>query len=118
MFKIEMIGNLGANAEIQSVDGNQFLTFQVYHSEYYVDKSTGQVLKEVIRASVSYNRVSENLARVLEKGQKVFVRGFGSFRIYTGNDHLQHVGINIRATELEICFDRVEKPKAKDVKPL
>ena len=116
MFKITIIGNLGADAEIKQNDRGRFITFSLYHSDKFTDRTTGQIVTEVYRASVTYNSDSTNLAQYLKQGQRVYVRGNYSHRIYTGNDHMQHVGINVRATELEILFDKKEQEQ-DDPKP-
>lgn len=117
MLKLEMLGNLGADATLQQNERGKFITFSVYHSEFYTDRTTGERVKETQRASVSYNASPENLLQYLKTGTKVFIRGFASFRLFTGQDHLQHIGINIRATELEIIFDKLQEQQPEKPKP-
>lgn len=111
MIKVEMIGNLGADAQLQQNDRGRFVSFSLYHSETYYDKSTGEAIKSATRASVTYNGDLGELFKYLKQGFRVFVRGDLSVRTYTGNDHLTHAGINIRAREIEPIFDRLEKPQ-------
>lgn len=111
MIKIEMIGNLGADAEIKQNDRGRFVTFTLYHSETYYDKSTGEAIKQTTRASVTYNGELGELMKYMKTGFRLFVRGDLSVRTYTGNDHLTHAGINIRAREIEPIFDRLDRPE-------
>ena len=33
MFKVEVIGNLGADAQVKDANGTKFITFRVAHTE-------------------------------------------------------------------------------------
>ena len=35
MFKVEMIGNLGADCEVKDSNGSKFVTFRLAHTEKY-----------------------------------------------------------------------------------
>ena len=43
MLKVEMIGNLGADAEIKDHQGRKFVSFRVAHTEKWTDRTTGQI---------------------------------------------------------------------------
>lgn len=43
MIKLEIVGNLGADAEIKDYNGNKFVSFRVAHSEKWVDRQTGTI---------------------------------------------------------------------------
>lgn len=103
MLKAEIIGNLGADAQIIANSDGKFLSFRVADSKKYVDRSTGEVVKSVTWVSVTLNGDGGNLVKYLVKGTKVYVRGFLSSRLYTGNDGKKHAGLNIAATEIELC---------------
>lgn len=103
MLKMEIIGNLGADAEVQNYNGNQFLSFRVAHSEKYVSQD-GQQHTNTIWVSCSYNGNAANVIQYLKKGAKVFCRGFASFKVYSSPKTKQmEVGVSIRVQELELC---------------
>lgn len=115
-----MIGNLGADAEIKQNDRGRYITFNLYHSERWLDKTSGEVVKQKTRASVTYNGELGELMNYMKTGFRVFVRGDLQLRTYLGNDHQYHAGINIRAREIEPIFDRMEQtsPELENAKKM
>ena len=103
MFKVEFIGNLGADAEVKDVNGSKFVTFRVAH----VDKWTTQTgdKKEVTTwADVTLNNVESKVVPFLKTGVKVFVRGNGDLRVYSSpKDRCMKAGLRIAALEIELC---------------
>lgn len=108
MIKIEMIGNLGADAELKQNDRGNYVTFSLYHTERWLDRTTGEVVSQTTRASVSYNGDLGELMNYMKTGFRVFVRGDVQLRTYLGNDHAYHAGLNIRAREIEPIFEKKE----------
>lgn len=103
MFKVEFIGNLGADAEVKNVNGSKFLSFRVAH----VDKWTGedgQTHEQTEWADCTYNNVESKVIPFLKTGVKVFVRGNGSLRVYSSaKERKMKAGIKISVMEIELC---------------
>lgn len=97
MLKIEVIGNIGNDAEIKKINGNECVAFNVASSEKRngVDYTTW--------VSVLMNGSGGNLTQYLKKGAKVFVRGNLSVKQYQGNNGQWNVGINVSASEVQLC---------------
>lgn len=102
MLQLQLIGNLGADAQVKTYDGKEFLSMNVAHSQQFVDRD-GVVHKSVQWVSVATNYFSRNLVQYLVKGTKVFVQGSLSTKIFKGNDGAQHVGLNINADLIQLC---------------
>ena len=115
MIRLEIIGNLGADVEKRVQNGNTFYTFRVAHSEKKVSQNTGEVTTETTWISCSCNYISDKLLEYLKKGTKIFVRGFVSFKMFK-YDHEQRIGINLFATEIELCGGKQteSEPKTKE----
>ena len=115
MIRLEVIGNLGADVEKRVQNGSTFFTFRVAHSEKKVSQNTGEVTTETTWISCSCNYISDKLLEYLKKGTKVFVRGFVSFKMFK-YDHEQRIGINLFATEIELCGGKQNEsePKTKE----
>lgn len=112
MFKVEIIGNLGADAEKKTVNGSTFVGMNVAHTEKVVDKKTGELAPSTTWVSVTVNHNIDKILPYLVTGTKVYVRGFMRLKVYTGNDGQKHAGINVSATELELCGGiKAEHPK-------
>lgn len=108
MLKIEIIGNLGADAERKSSAYGDFYTFNVGSNRKFTNSSG---VLETRTDWVSCN-VNHDITRVLPwlvKGQKVFVRGDVSVRVYEKNG--QHfAGLNCNVRELELVGQKEAKP--------
>ena len=107
MFKIEVIGNLGADAETRVSNDATYVAFRVAHTVKSVDMQTGEVIRVAVWVSCSKAGECTNLMPFLRKGTKVFVRGNAQLKVYTGHDGKQHAGINLFVHELELCGSQV-----------
>ena len=107
MFKVELIGNLGADAETRVSNGATYVTFRVAHTVKNVDMQSGEIIREAVWVSCSKAGECTNLMPFLRKGTKVFVRGNAQLKVYTGHDGKQHAGINLFVHELELCGSQV-----------
>ena len=107
MFKIDVIGNLGADAETRVSNGATYVVFRVAHTVKSVDMQTGEVVRDAVWVSCSKAGDCANLMQYLRKGTKVFVRGNAQLKVYTGHDGKPHAGINLFVHELELCGSQV-----------
>lgn len=107
MFKIDVIGNLGADAETRVSNGATYVTFRVAHTVKNVDMQSGEIIREAVWVSCSKAGECTNLMPFLHKGTKVYVRGNAQLKVYTGHDGKPHAGINLFVHELELCGSQV-----------
>ena len=107
MFKIDVIGNLGADAETRVSNGATYVTFRVAHTIKNVDMQSGEIIREAVWVSCSKAGECTNLMPFLRKGTKVYVRGNAQLKVYTGHDGKPHAGINLYVHELELCGSQV-----------
>ena len=107
MFKIEVIGNLGADAETRVSNDATYVTFRVAHTIKSVDMQSGEMIREAVWVSCSKAGECTNLMQYLRKGTKVFVRGNAQLKVYSGHDGKPHAGINLFVHELELCGSQV-----------
>lgn len=104
MIKLEIIGNLGADAEVKVYNGNKFVSFRVVHTDKWVDKNTGIISTQATWVSCSLNGDGGGLTPFLKKGTKVFVRGTPNFVVYSSpKTHKMETGINLFVREVELC---------------
>lgn len=97
MLKIEVIGNIGNDAEVKNINGNECVAFNVASSEKRngVDYTTW--------VSVLMNGNGGNLTQYLKRGAKVFVRGNLSVKQYQDKNGQWCVGLNMSASEIQLC---------------
>jgi single-stranded DNA-binding protein len=103
MFKAELIGNLGADAEIKSGEGYSFVSMRVANTEKWKDEA-GNEHTNTDWIDVVYPKTDSALLPFLKSGVKVFVRGFVRLRVYSSQkDRKMKAGMSINATEIELC---------------
>lgn len=104
MIRIEMIGNLGADAEVKDYNGRKFVAFRMAHTDKWIDRATKQEHTSTVWASCSINGDGGNLLPFLKRGTKVFVRGSMSMNIFSSpKSHQMECGLNISVWEIELC---------------
>lgn len=104
MIKLELIGNLGADAQVQVYNGQKFVSFRVANTDSWTDKSTGEVVKSTQWVSCSMNGDGGGILPYLKKGSKVFVRGNAQFTTFSSpKSHKIEVGVNLYVREIELC---------------
>lgn len=104
MIRLEIVGNLGADAEIKDYNGNKFVSFRVAHSEKWVDRQTGAITTQTTWVSCSLNGDGKGLTEYLKKGTKVFLRGTPNFVTYSSpKTHKIETGVNLFVKEIELC---------------
>ena len=102
MLKFEVIGNLGADAEIKNIDGTKFVSMRVAHTERWKDEK-GEVKELTQWVDVTLNNVEHGIIPYLRAGVKIFARGTGSARIYSSKkDRMMKAGLKISAQEIEL----------------
>lgn len=104
MIRIEMIGNLGADAELKDNNGRKFVSFRLAHTDKWKNSQTGQDNVSTMWASCAINGDAHNLLPYLKKGVKVFVRGSVQLNMYSSpKTHQMECGLNIAVWEIELC---------------
>ena len=103
MLKVELIGNLGADADIKDVNGSKFVTLRVAHTSKYTDDG-GQSHEKTTWVDVTMNDTESKVIPFLKAGVKVFVRGNADLRVYSSpKDRCMKAGLRVSAFEIELC---------------
>lgn len=104
MIKVEIIGNLGADAQMQIYNGNKYVSFRIANTDAWTDKATGEIKKSTQWVSCTLNGDGGALTPYLKKGTKVFVRGNAQFVVFSSaKSHQMEVGVNLFVREIELC---------------
>lgn len=108
MLTLEVIGNLGANAELRAENGKEYIVFNVAHTDRRT-ASDGQTVERATWVSCFLSASRRNILPYLVKGTRVFVRGLMSTRIYdSAVHHCKMVGLSLYATDLELCGSPIQ----------
>lgn len=111
MLQVSLIGNLGADAQVKGKNGNSFLCFNVAHTAR-VRQSNGEVVDQTQWVSVTMNHYSDNFAKYLVRGTKVYVYGKLFCRIWRDAQNTPNVGLNVLADIVELCGSKVDAATA------
>ena len=103
MLKLEVIGNLGADAEVRYANGNKFVTMRVCHSE----KRNGAEISTWV--SVAWSGEHDNVLPYLTKGTRVFIRGNLDVRVFLASNGTYQAGLNLSAREVEFFSAKKEQ---------
>lgn len=104
MLQCTMIGNLGANAEIKTADGREFVTFRIAHNDSF--KGADGVRKETsmwVDCTMNCSGGRPAVLPYLTKGTTVCVVGNVSLRVYSSEkDRCMKAGLTIHVQKLEL----------------
>lgn len=118
MIKLEIIGNLGADAQLQVYNGNKFVSFRIANTDAWTDKATGEIKKSTQWISCTLNGDGGNLLPYLKKGTKIFVRGNAQIVVYSSpKTHQMEAGVNLFVREIELCGGSKEEAHPQQPAP-
>lgn len=93
MLQLELIGNLGADAEVKAINNREYISMRVASTTKYKDKS------ETTWVSVLYRR-NDNLLPYLTKGTSVYVCGELNVSVWTNRDGQASADLRVWAQNL------------------
>lgn len=102
MFKIEVIGNLGGDAEVKNDNGRLYVQFSVADTRKFT-KEDGTKQEVTNWISCFYRNAESEVVKYLKKGVRVFVRGNGDLRLFSSaKDRMMKAGASINVQEIEL----------------
>lgn len=112
MIKCEIIGRIGANAEIKDSNGRIFTTFRVAHKSVYRNAQGATVSDSVWVDCIMNGQSAVN--EYLVKGQQVYVCGDASLRVYSSKkDRCMKAGLTINVRQVELIGNKPDAVPAK-----
>ncbi|HWI92718.1 MAG TPA: single-stranded DNA-binding protein, partial [Flavisolibacter sp.] len=99
--KMQVIGNLGKDCTVNTVNGKNVINFTVAHTEKYRD-SSGNNQEKTTWVDCAYWTDRTALAPYLQKGQQVFVEGTPEVRSFTRNDGTAGASLSLRVREVQL----------------
>lgn len=110
MLNLQVIGNLGADAQVCEKNGRKYVQFRVAHSERINET------EQTSWVSCFLNGDGGGLLPYLLKGQRVFVSGRMNVNLYSSpKTHRFEAGCSVMVDRIELCGAR---PKSEDVQQL
>ena len=105
MIKMQVIGRLGKDCVVNTVNGKNVINFTVAHSEKYKD-SQGNLQEKTIWVDCAYWTDRTAISPYLQKGTQVFVEGQPEARSFQRNDGTPGASLSLRVREVQLLGNR------------
>src|SRR5689334_2964119 len=101
MIKMQIIGNLGKDCTVNTVNGKNVINFTVAHTEKYKD-SQGNNQEKTTWVDCAYWTDRTAVAPYLTKGTQVFTEGTPEVRSFTRADGTAGASLSMRVREVQL----------------
>lgn len=106
---MQVIGNLGKDCTVNTVNGKNVINFTVAHTEKYKD-SQGNLQEKTTWVDCAYWTDRTNVAQYLMKGKQVYVEGQPEARSFQRNDGSPGASLSLRVREVQLLGGRGDNP--------
>jgi len=108
--KVQLIGNLGSNPEIKTLDGGKKLAkFSLATSEIYRNAQGEKVKETQWHNLVAWGKVAEIVEKYLLKGSEIAIEGKLTNRTYNDKDGIKKYFTEIQVNELLMLGEKSSK---------
>jgi single-strand DNA-binding protein len=101
MIKMQVIGRLGKDCVVNTVNGKSVINFTVAHSEKFKD-SQGNQQEKTIWVDCAYWTDKTAVSPYLQKGTQVYVDGQPEVRSFQRNDGTAGASLSLRVREVQL----------------
>lgn len=101
MIKLQVIGNLGKDAQVNNVNGKSVINFNVAHTERFKD-AQGNQKERTTWVDCAYWTERVAVAPYLKKGTQVYVEGVPDVRSYTTADGRQGASLTLKIASVQL----------------
>ena len=105
MIKMQIIGHLGKDCVVNTVNGKNVINFTVAHTEKYRD-SQGNNQEKTIWVDCAYWTDRTAVSPYLTKGKQVFVEGTPEVRTFTRQDGTAGASLSLRVRDIQLLGGR------------
>jgi len=107
MIKLQIIGNLGKDCVVNTVNGKNVINFTVAHTEKFKD-SQGNQQEKTTWVDCAYWTDRTAISPYLTKGKQVFAEGTPEVRTFTRQDGSAGASLSLRVREVQLLGGRGE----------
>src|SRR5580765_6690348 len=105
MIKLMVIGNLGKDCTVNTVNGKNVINFSVAHTEKFKD-STGAQREKTTWVECAYWTDRTGIAPYLKKGTQVYAEGSAEVRTYQTQDGKSGASLTMRVLSVQLLGSR------------
>lgn len=107
--KTLLVGNVGNDATIGEVGGNQVINFNLCTTEHWKSAS-GEKMKKDTWWSCAYWVKNTVIAQYIKKGCTIYVEGRAEAKLYKNRENVQVAQLQLTVSEIKL----LSKPQPKD----
>ena len=107
MIKMQVIGNLGKDCVVNTVNGKSVINFTVAHTEKYKD-SQGNMQEKTTWVDCAYWTDRTTVAQYLTKGKQIYAEGQPEVRSFQRQDGTAGASLSMRVREVQLLGGRGE----------
>jgi single-strand DNA-binding protein len=111
MIKMQIIGNLGKDCTVNTVNGKNVINFNVAHTEKFKD-AQGNLQEKTTWVDCSYWTDRTAVAQYLTKGKQVYAEGQPELRTYQKNDGTPGASLTLRVREVQLLGGKGDSSNA------
>ena len=105
MLKMQVIGNLGKDCVVNTVNGRNVINFTVAHTEKFKD-SQGVNQERTTWVDCAYWTDKTAIAPYLVKGQQIYAEGNPEVKTFTRQDGSPGASLSLRIREVQLIGGR------------
>ena len=114
MIKMQVIGHLGKDCIVNTVNGKNVINFTVAHSEKYKD-SQGNQQEKTTWVEAAYWTDRTAIAPYLTKGTQVYVEGSPEVRSFQRNDGTAGASLSLRVRDIQLLGRKGDNNNGSDL---
>ena len=108
--KVQLIGNLGQNPEIKTLDcGKKLARFSIATNEAYRNANGEKIIETQWHNLVAWGKLAEIIEKYITKGSEVAVEGKLTYRTYNDKDGVKKYFTEIQVNELLMLGEKSSK---------
>lgn len=101
MIKMQIIGNLGKDCVVNTVNGKNVINFSLAHTEKFKD-SQGNMQEKTTWVDCAYWTDRTAVAQYLTKGKQVYAEGTPELKTFQRNDGTPGTSLSLRVREVQL----------------
>ena len=108
--KVQLIGNLGQNPEIKTLDGGKKLArFSIATNESYRNANGEKIIETQWHNLVAWGKLADIIEKYITKGSEIAVEGKLTYRTYNDKDGNKKYFTEIQVNELLMLGEKSSK---------
>lgn len=114
MIKLQVIGNVGRDADVKEINGRRAINFSVAHNRKYKTQDGTEVESTVWVGCTIWRDAKQGteIAKHLTMGTRVFVEGVPGVQLYKNKEGQHSASIQLQVTNIELLGGRKENEPA------